>query len=262
MIGLPAGILAGMLGVGGGIILVPALFFVFQQQDLSPDIAMPLAVGTSLATIVVTNTAATLNHNRRDAVLWRWVGKMLPGIMAGAWLGAFSATALQGEQLRMLFGLFEISVAIHLFYHHRKPEHGNFSRKKSSPSSKWLPSFAGVLIGWISALFGIGGGTLTVPMLTLGFGLPIHAAIGTASAIGIAIALFGASGFVVTGLGAPSLPDNTVGWIALPALFGIVSGTLLTTPIGVQWAHRLPTERLKKIFALMLLLLGVKITLG
>ncbi|MBF0340969.1 MAG: sulfite exporter TauE/SafE family protein [Magnetococcales bacterium] len=251
--GLASGVIAGMFGVGGGIIIVPVLLFLFFLDGINPVIAMQLAVGTSLATIVVTNMLSTWGHNARGAVRWSLARQYVPGTLLGAWLGSRLAAAMSGKSLIMLFGLFEIFVGWKML---RAREMN--SAPVAHPWARFAP-WVGVAIGSISSLFGIGGGTLSVPALTLLSGLPMQQAVGTSSAIGIPLALAGTLGFVQAGWNNPDLPSGAVGFLAPVAFLGIVVGSLFTTPLGVRLAHAMDPVRLKKGFGIFLIVVGAKL---
>ena len=264
--GLTAGIIAGLFGVGGGILIVPALLFLFYLDGINPVIAMQLAVSTSLATIIFTNLSATWSHHQRHSVHWPLVRQYMPGVFLGAWLGALIAANLQGDLLRTLFGLFEIGVGL-LMLLGTTP-----TTDKEEPSSATaiaengpiagtpaLHGFLSIAIGLLSTLFGIGGGTMLVPAITLIAQRPIRHAIGSAAAIGAFLAAMGTTGLIHAGWENSALPQNTVGFVVPLAAIGIVAGTLTTTPIGVKIAHAVAPRLLKKGFGCLLLLVGVKL---
>ncbi|MBF0124916.1 MAG: sulfite exporter TauE/SafE family protein, partial [Magnetococcales bacterium] len=259
-VGLVAGIIAGLLGVGGGIVIVPALLLLFDWHGIDAAVATQLAIGTSLATIVVTNSSATWHHHRRHTVHWPLVWSYAGSALLGSWLGAHLAALLSGPLLRQLFGLFELVVAVRLVIPPSPPD--PLSHKGRGGERGWLGLPLGSLVGILSSLFGIGGGTLSVPMLTLIHRLPMHQAIGSSSAIGLALAFSGSIGFVQSGWHHPLLPSDAVGFILLPPFLAIVAGTLVTTPMGVKLAHKLEPTKLKRIFALLLAIVGVKLLLG
>ncbi|MEO5329860.1 MAG: sulfite exporter TauE/SafE family protein [Magnetococcus sp. THC-1_WYH] len=251
--GLLAGVVAGLFGVGGGIIIVPALLFLFAHYEINPEVIMHLAVGTSLATIVVTNISSTLNHHRRGGVDWKHVIQFTPGILLGAWLGAQVAAIMNGAVLRLLFGCFEVAVGLQMLR----------GKKEGGVATPLLPGFfnpaLGLVIGTISSLFGIGGGTLAVPVLNLLRGLPMIKAVGSASAMGFFLACSGALGYIQSGWNHANLPAGAFGFVLPSAFFGIVCGTLLTTPIGVRLAHTLPQSQLKRGFGIFLVLIGIRL---
>lgn len=249
--GLVAGVVAGLFGVGGGIVIVPALLFAFHMDGINPVISMQLAVGTSLATIIFTNLSAAWNHQRRNAVHWPMVRRYTPGVLLGAWLGAQLTAMVDGSTLRTLFGLFEIAIGLRMMQ--TSPNTPNSGR--AQPTVTVLIAIA---IGTLSTLFGVGGGTMLVPALTLLSGLTIHQAIGTASAIGTMLAMAGTTGMIHAGWENNALPPDTLGFLVPLAALGVIMGTLTTVPIGVMLAHNMESHLLKKTFGGLLLLVGVK----
>ncbi|WP_147821123.1 sulfite exporter TauE/SafE family protein [Salidesulfovibrio onnuriiensis] len=250
LMGILAGILAGLLGIGGGLVIVPILYFCFTAQGIPHEVMMHLALGTSLASIIFTSISSCLAHNKRGAVRWDIFRKIFLGILTGTFLGSCIASALPTNFLKGFFGVFLYFVAYQMITG-KKPKP---NRTVPGP----LPMFGvGNGIGVFSALVGIGGGTLSVPFMAW-CNIPIHTAIGTAAAIGLPIALSGTAGFITTGWSAANLPDWSLGYVYLPALLGIVSMSMLTAPLGVRLAHSLPVHRLKRIFAILLLIVGSK----
>jgi len=250
-IGAVAGALAGLLGVGGGLIVVPLLVISFTRQGLPAASMMHLAIGTSLASIVFTSFSSLRAHDRRGAVDWGIVRRITPGIMAGTFCGTWVASRLSTVFLKWFFAVFLYLVAAQMFLD-RKPR-----------ASREIPgvvgtSAVGAGIGVISSLVGIGGGSLSVPFMSW-CNIPLHRAIGTSAAIGLPIALAGAAGYIVNGLGSPDLPPHALGYVSLPALAGIVFASIATAPLGARWAHRLPVPRLKRAFALLLLVMGTRL---
>ena len=257
-IGLAAGIIAGLFGVGGGIIIVPALLFLLHQAGLPPTYIMQMAVGTSLATIIITNLLATYKQHNRQSVNWRGVAYYSPGVLCGAWLGAQVAVRLDGALLQILFGIFEIVIGLKMILSSNQAQD-----ETQVVRLHRLPSLLiGGIIGSISSLFGIGGGTLSVPALNLISRLPIRSAVGSSSAIGIFLAISGAAGFIQAGWSSEVLPADNWGYIVPEAFFGIIIGTLLTTPIGVKLAHSLPPTILRKSFGYFLLIVGGKLIIS
>ncbi len=253
-LGLFAGVMAGLLGVGGGLIIVPALAWILHHQQVDDAIVMHLAIGTSLATIVVTSISSVRAHHRRGAVLWPIFWRLTPGIVVGAWLGAAIADALPSAVLSKVFAVFVLTVAAQMGFGAKPAPH------RELPGTTGMLTAGGV-IGAVSAIVGIGGGSLTVPFLTW-CNTAIRQAVATSSACGLPIALAGALGFVVTGLNATGRPDWSLGYIYGPALVGITLTSMLSAPLGAKLAHTLPTEMLKKVFAVFLTLVGVKMLLG
>jgi uncharacterized membrane protein YfcA len=247
------GVVAGLFGVGGGLIIVPALIWGLPWIGVDPRHATHLAVGSSLATIVVTSLAAVRAHQRRGAVLWPQVGLLTPGILAGAWLGGVVAGLLQGQWLQRIYAGFAILVGLHLLLQGRAP--------RAHVLRPWLLGLAGAGIGLVSALVGIGGGTMTVPLLNAA-GVEMRKAVATSSACGLPIALAGALSFMVAGWGLAGLPAGSSGYVYWPVVLIIVLTSSLFAPLGAALAHRLPGARLRQVFALFLLLVGGRLLLG
>ena len=252
--GAAAGLSAGLLGIGGGLIIVPILYFVFSQQPVPSEHVMHMALATSLATIIVTSVSSARAHHKRGAVLWPIVFSLSPGIVIGAWLGAMLASALASDILRPVFGVFELLVALHLLVNVTPPAHST-----SMPTTR---SFAGgTVIGGISSIVGIGGGTLTVPFL-LWHNVSIRNAVASSAACGFPIAVAGAAAYVVSGWHIDGLPDWTLGYVSLPAFAAIVLTSIVTAPLGAALAHRLPERTLRLVFAAFLLVLALKMLLS
>jgi uncharacterized protein len=252
--GLLAGVLAGLLGVGGGLVIVPMLVFLFTRDAVHPDHIMHLALGTSLASIMFTSISSFMSHHRRGAVNWTIVRNITPGILAGTFFGAFVASRLSTEFLKAFFCLFLLSVATQMLFD-KKPE-----------ASRQLPAIlgmsgAGSFIGLVSALVGIGGGSLSVPFM-IWCNIPLRQAVGTSAAIGFPIAVAGAMGYVLNSSGETGLPAYSLGYIYLPALLAIVCASVLTAPLGAGMAHALPVDKLKRLFALFLYLVAVRMAWG
>jgi hypothetical protein len=249
-LGACAGVLAGLLGVGGGLVIVPVLIFLFQGQGIDPTVVVHLAIGTSLATIVVTSLSSVRAHHRHGAVLWPVVGQLTPGIVGGAWLGAEVVHLLPGAVLKVSFGVFELLVAAQIGFGVRPVPH------RRLPGQMGMVA-AGGIIGFVSGIIGIGGGTLTVPFLVW-CNTSIRNAVATSAACGLPIAVAGSLGFVVTGWSVTTLPPYSTGYVYWPALVGVTTASMFTAPLGARLAHTLPTEVLKRSFALFLTLLGVR----
>lgn len=251
LLGAFAGVLAGLLGVGGGLVIVPVLAFIFADRGF--DGVMHLAVGTSLATIVFTSLSSVRAHQRRGAVRWDVFARLTPGIVLGALVGAGIADLMPGERLRLVFGVFELLVAVQMALSAKPGPH----RQLPGPAGMGI---AGGVIGAVSAVVGIGGGTLTVPFLAW-CNVPMRQAVATSAACGLPIAVAGAAGFVWTGWGEANLPEYTLGYLYLPALAGIVIASVLSAPLGARLAHTVPAASLKRFFALFLAILGLRMLL-
>jgi uncharacterized membrane protein YfcA len=253
-VGAVAGVLAGLLGIGGGLVIVPMLVFCFTWQGLDPAILMHLALGTSMASIIFTSVSSFRAHHQRGAVRWDVVRRIVVGILVGTFLGACVAARLSTNFLKGFFVLFLYYVALQML-----------TGKKPKPSRR-LPGAAGMfgvgnVIGAVSSLVGIGGGTLSVPFMVW-CNIPVHHAIGTSAAIGFPIAIAGTIGYIVNGLAATRPAPAMLGYINLPALAGIVVASVLTAPLGVRLAHSLPVDRLKRIFAFLLLAVATRMLWG
>lgn len=248
-LGLASGFLAGLLGIGGGMVMVPFMTILLAQQGVSADLSIKMAIATSMATIVFTSVSSVRAHHKRGAVRWDLVKKLAPGIVIGAAvasLGVFSW--LKGSALALVFAFFVSFSATQMFLD-----------KKPTPSRQ-LPGTPGLIsvgsfIGFLSGLVGAGGGFMSVPFLTW-CNIAIHNAVATSAALGFPIALANASGYVIGGLGVANLPALSLGYIWLPALAVIAVCSVSTAPLGAQAAHRLPVKQLKRVFASVLYLLA------
>lgn len=248
--GALAGLMAGLLGVGGGLVIVPALAMLFARHGFIADSVMHYAVGTSLATIIPTSISSLLAHQRRASVYWAVVRSMVPGILLGALASAWLAKQMSSAEMALVFAVFVLLVAAKLLLGAKPSPH------RQLPGAIGL-GVAGSLIGLVSALLGIGGGTLTVPFL-LWNQVDIRLAVGTAATIGLPIAIAGTIGFVVSGLDAPAQPGYNSGFIYWPAVAGVVLASVPMAPVGARLAHYLPGATLQRLFALLLVVVAVK----
>lgn len=254
IIGIFTGILAGLFGVGGGVIVVPALIHLFNQFQFPAELVVHLAIGSSLATIVFTSIAAIMGHHKRNAVIWPLVRLLTPGVLIGAWLGALVAGMLAGDWLQRLFALFLLLLAFQMLINRQITQHYQL------PGRGTLFAVGGG-IGMLSSIVGIGGGTLTVPFLAAR-GTPMPNAVATSSACGLSIAIAGSLGFVASGWGLAHLPPGSSGYIFWPAVVVIVASSILFASVGVRLAHFLPPTVTKRLFALLLLLVSGKLFMG
>ncbi|MDA8413909.1 MAG: sulfite exporter TauE/SafE family protein [Desulfobacteraceae bacterium] len=252
-LGAFAGVLAGLLGVGGGLVIVPMLTFIFVSRQMPPEHILHLALGTSLASIIFTSISSLRSHHLRGAVDWSVVRRITPGILAGTFFGSWVAAQLSTGILKAFFVAFLYFVAVQMLLDIRPHPHRQLPGRTAIFG-------AGGLIGCVSSLVGIGGGSMSVPFLVW-CNVALRNAIGTSAAIGLPIALAGAAGYMVNGLAA-NLPPYTLGFVYLPPLLGISVASVLTAPLGARLAHTLPIGRLKKIFALLLIVMGTKMLLG
>lgn len=249
LVGALAGLVGGLFGLGGGAVIVPILIYSFAAHGYSPEVLTHLALGTSLATIIVTSASAVVAHHRRGAVLWPLMWSMVPGICIGAAAGGVFAATMSGPLLQLGFGVFLLLVAAQMGLGLRPH------------SARDLPGVAGKFassagIGFFSGIFGIGGGSLTVPFLAW-CNVTMTRAVATSSALGFPIAISGAITYMLAGMGRPDLPDGALGYVHLPALFGIALASTPCARIGVNLAHRLQEKLLKRAYAVVSAGLGV-----
>lgn len=253
VLGVCAGTFAGLFGIGGGLLIVPALIFSFKLQGFAPDVLIHMAIGTSLATIAVTSTSSVIMHHKKGAVKWSVLPYMVLGIALGVWLGVITAIHLKGKTLQLILGLFVILVATNMLLNVRLSSF-SFKRKSGAP----LLFMVGSIIGWKSGILGIGGGMLSVPFLKF-YGLPIKKAVATSAACGVPIAIVGAISNIVLGSGNPMLPEYSIGFVYWPAFAGIVLTSTVCARFGARLAHRLPAKTLHKYFATFLFVVGIKL---
>ncbi len=247
-VGAFAGILAGLLGVGGGIILVPALFYLFSAAGYGSDDLMQICLATSLATIIVTSSRSVMAHNRKGVVDWQILKDWAPGIMIGAAAGVLMVSALRTHTLQVIFGVLVVLIALYMMF-------GKSSWRLADQMPQGPIKYVfSALTGFISVLLGIGGGSIGVPLMTL-HGRPIHQAVATAAGFGLLIALPSALLFLFTPTG--NAPPLTIGAVNIPAFLIVIVMTLLTAPYGAHLAHRLDAKVLKKVFAGFLMLVAL-----
>jgi uncharacterized membrane protein YfcA len=250
LLGVAAGLLAGLLGVGGGLVLVAALVLLLPAQGVATDKLMQAALATSLASIIVTATASAWAHHRRGSVDWPSFRWLAPGLVAGAWAGSELATRLDGQLLRVGVAAYCLLAGLQLLTDWPRTS----APRPPLPASAGL-GLAGLCIGVVSALVGIGGGSMSVPVL-IWRGQPAVRAVGTSSACGVLIGLAAAGGF---GLRAhvEGMPPASLGYVFLPASIGVAITSVLAAPYGAAWAHRLPARTLKRVFAAFLVLMAL-----
>lgn len=250
LMGLFVGFFAGLLGIGGGLILVTLMVYLFTLQEFPVDRLLHLALGTSITSIVFTSISSLRAHHKHGAVRWDILRMAVPGLVVGTLLGTVVADLLKSKYLAIFFVIFVYYSAVQMF-----------ANVKPKPTRQ-LPGKVGmtvvaVIVGIVSSLVGVGGGVMTIPLMSL-CNVPMRQAIGTSAALGLPIAIAGAVGFIATGLGKDHLPALSLGYVYLPALVGIVIGTFVTVPWGARMAHSMPVTRLKKIFAVILFILATR----
>lgn len=249
LLGAGAGFLAGLLGIGGGIVIVPLLVLTFTATGFGSDLASHMAVATSLMTIVVTSTVATYTHQQHNAINWPLVRQLAPALMVGVGVGVLSTLQLSGDALRLIIGTYTIVIAVYMALDIAP------NPARDIPKSLGLLSF-GVLLGFMSAILGIAGGVILVPYLVW-CNIAMRQAVATSAACGLPIAVMGAIGHLVVALIEPGNIEYSSGFIYWPAFLGIV---LMSTPaarLGARYTHRLPASSLKKSFAIMLFVIGL-----
>lgn len=247
-IGAVGGLLAGLLGIGGGMFLVPALTLIFSAIGVAPQLCVKMAVATSLATILATSVSSVAAHHRRGAVLWPVAARLAPGLVLGSVLGPFVARVLSARTMTIAFAVFVSYSAVQLFLD-KKPQP---ARALPGP---WGMAGAGAGIGALSSLVGAGGGFVSVPFMTW-CNVRIHNAVATSAALGLPIALAGTVGYVVSGWDLQGAPAHSLGYIYLPALLSIAAASVLLAPLGARVAHQMNVRQLKRAFALLLLALA------
>jgi len=253
--GVIGGILAGLLGVGGGIVVVPVLFWILGLFAFSPEVASHLAVATSLATIIPTSISSMRAHNKRGTVDKDLLRLWGPAVFVGALIGGILSRFIPGDGLRLVFGVVGILVAINMAI----PR--TLVISQHLPKSGLVNRLIATVIGLISSLMGIGGGTLSVPTLAA-FSFPVHKAVGTASAMGLLIAVPGVAGFIWSGWDAAGRPPLSLGYVSLPAALIIAPVSYFCAPLGVRLAHALNPRYLKLAFAFFLAITAARMLLG
>ena len=248
--GLVSGVFAGLLGIGGGAIIVPALAFAFEAMGYGGNIAQHAAVASSLAIIIPTGSMSARSHYKRGAVDTGILRLWAPFVLAGTLIGGLMAGWFSGNALRIVFGVMALFIAINIVTPFQQRLMGHL---RGSPTTHRV---AASIVGYISALMGVGGGSLSVPTM-VAFGETMHKAVGTGAAIGVFIALGGTVGFIVSGWGEPGLPPLSLGYVNLVAFVLVGGFAALTAPVGAALAHRLEQKTLKYVFAVFLVLVGL-----
>ncbi|GAA6200190.1 sulfite exporter TauE/SafE family protein [Aquicoccus sp. SU-CL01552] len=250
VIGGGAGVLAGLLGVGGGIVLVPAFFFTFHILGYDGPQVMQVCLATSLATIIVTSLRSVISHNRKGAVDWEILKGWGPGIVLGSIAGVLMVSSLRSVTLQMIFGVLALIVGAYMALGRSS---WRIAEAMPSGSRKY---FYSPMVGFLSALMGIGGGSFGVPLMNL-HNVPIHRAVATAAGFGILIAGPSAVGFLFLNIEPGSRPPLTVGAVNIPSFLVVIAMTLLTTPLGVKLAHAMNPAPLKRAFGAFLILVAL-----
>ena len=248
-LGLLTGFLAGLLGIGGGMIMVPFLTLMLGDRGVAPDLAVKMAIATSMATIIFTSISSVRAHQKKKSVRWDLVKGLAPGIVMGSFLASMGAFALlKGAYLALFFALFVGFSATQMFLD-KKP-----SPNREMPATPGLIGAGGV-IGFLSGMVGAGGGFISVPFMAW-CNVAIHNAVATSAALGFPIALANVVGYVIAGQDIPNLPEHSLGYLWLPGLVIIAIGSVFMAPLGANVAHKLPVKQLKRVFAIVLYLLA------
>ncbi|NIB42805.1 sulfite exporter TauE/SafE family protein [Pseudomaricurvus alkylphenolicus] len=250
LVGALAGLIAGLFGLGGGVVMVPAMIYTFSLLNFPESVSTHLAIGTSLACIVVTASISSWTHWQKKAIDSQLLKHLVPGVIVGAWFGGVVASLLEGLELQFVFALFLIFVSVTML--------ASVAKDKFSLPGRFGLGSSAVLIGGLSSLFGVGGGSMTVPYLRL-CAVPMVRAVATSAALGLPIALSGAVSYVTQGWGQDKLPDWSLGFVYLPAFAGMVVCSAPASRIGAKLAHRLPADRLQQAFAIVLLLIAAEL---
>ena len=248
--GCVSGVFAGLLGVGGGVIIVPILSYAFEAMGFSGDSAQHVAVASSLAIIIPTGIMSARAHHRRGAVDLTSLRLWAPFVLAGTLIGGLLARFFTGQALRIVFGVLALLIALNILTSFQKRLMGHL---KGSATTHRL---AASIVGFLSALMGIGGGSLSVPTM-VAFGATMHEAVGTGAAIGVFIAIGGTIGYIISGWGLPNLPPLSLGYVNLVALVLVGGLAALTAPLGATIAHRLNQQTLRYFFAAFLVVVGL-----
>ncbi len=247
--GAVAGTLAGLLGIGGGVIIVPIVTLLFERQGIPANLAIKMAVGTSLATIVVTAISSIYTHHRKGAVDWGLFKTMGPSVFVGSLIGAWLADLIPGEMLYIAFVVFLFAVSAQMAM-------SRVAAHRPLPSRSGLASVS-TFVGIASALMGIGGGAMHVPFLSY-CGVPVKRAIATAAAVGLPLSASATAGFIIGGLDEQGMPAGSLGYVNLPVFGGVVGASLLFAPLGATLAHKLPDLLLRRLFSVFIFLLAAR----
>lgn len=248
LLGVATGFLAGLLGIGGGMLMVPFITIILTGKGFPPEYTVKMAVATSLASICFTSLSSVRAHHRRGAVLWPIVWLLAPGILLGALIGAQVAVALPGKVLSVLFAVFVAFSATQMLLNRRpKPT-------RTLPGRLGTFGMGGV-IGLLSSLVGAGGAFVSVPFMTW-CNVKIHDAVGTSAALGFPIAFAGTLGYIWAGQGLPQMPPGSFGYLYLPGLVVVSLASMTLAPVGARTAHRMDIQPLRKLFAVVLYILA------
>ena len=253
-IGAVVGFMAGLLGIGGGMVLVPILVFVFEANHFAPEHLMHMALATAMATIPFTSVSSVRAHHSRGGVDWRIVTGLLPGLLSGAALGTLVAGKVPGRPLALFFAAFLFYAATTMFFD-LMPK-----GTRSLPGRAGL-AFVGAIVSFLASFIAAGAALMTIPFMAW-CNVPLRRAVGTASAIGFPLSLAASVGYAIAGLQAGGLPQYSLGYIYLPALGMIAVASVLTAPLGARVSQKMPVRQLRIVFALTLYVLAVRMLIS
>ncbi len=257
LLGCIVGFCAGLLGIGGGLIIVPALVYLLPLAGVDANVVMPMALATSLATIVITSFSAALAHHRNKNIPWSIAKKLMIAIACGSLLGAYIADSLSVNALKNTFAVAVFTLAIYMFFSVKNTKKNSKEIASNNLPSHYLLKTISFFTGILASLMGISGGVMLIPILSY-FTMPLRQAIGVATVCGLTVAVFGVSGYIMAGWNNVNLPDYSLGYVYLPALLGMIITSSVFAPLGVKWATKLPVRTLKKAFVLFLMIVAIK----
>jgi len=263
LLGSVVGFCAGLLGIGGGLLIVPALVYLLPQLGIDANLVMPMALATSLATIVVTSLSAALAHHRNKNIPWQLAKLLMIAIALGSLSGAFIADVLSVEALKNTFAIAVFLLSSYMLFSigkARKNKSTDITPDEQLPANITIKCI-GFFTGILASLMGIAGGAILVPILSY-FNVPLRQAIGVATVSGMVVAVFGVTGYIIAGYGEPNLPEYSIGYVYLPALLGIIITSSFFAPVGVKAASKFPVSTIKKAFAVFLMLVAAKMILS
>lgn len=253
IIGCLIGFLAGLLGIGGGAIIVPVIFYVAEHQGVSPNLIMKIALGTSFAIIIASTASSAWSHNKRGTLLWKQIPYLGLGSAIGVMIGSAIVNQLSNTFLQVVFCIF----LAYTIYSMLAPKKSKEDQQTEPNLPLYFFILFGIGIGFLASFIGIAGGAITVPLLTY-LGYEMRKAIATSAMIGVILSSFGALSYIYNGWGVEGLPSYSLGYVYLPAFFGIALMSIVTAPLGVKYAYKLPIKRIRQIFAIFLAIVLIR----
>lgn len=250
LLGVFAGTLSGLFGIGGGLVIVPTLLFCFRFLGFSPDLAIHMAIGTSLSIIVITSSNSVFSHHKRGGIDWKIVRKILIPLIIGTYSGGLISSKLSASLLETIFSVYVVLVSLKMFLDVKID-------KVEKETSIIMYSIVGAIIGFKSAILGIGGGTISIPFLSWR-GFSMKKAVGVSAALGLPISIVGSISYIVSGLKVTTLPEQSLGYIYLPAFIGVILTSSFFAHLGAKLSHKLPQDKMRKGFAIFLSIIAVK----